>query len=111
MSFQIFGVAKCKDTQKAIRFFKERRIDVQFIDLKRKGVSPGELRSIARTIPLDDLIDRDGKEYEKRNLQYLRHNVEEVLLEYPLLFRTPIIRSGGRAAIGYDPDELKAWIK
>jgi len=106
---QVFGTPKCKDTRKAERFFKERRIRIQFIDLREKAISRGELNSIRSSIPLEELIDVDGKEYERLNLKYLRHDIEEMLLTYPLLFRTPIVRRGNRAAIGYDPDAWKSF--
>ncbi len=109
MIIQIFGTLKCKDTQKAIRFFKERRIKTQFVDLKIKGLSAGELRSVCRSVPLEELIDTEGKEYEKRNLKYLSHDIEDMLLEYPLLFRTPIVRFGLQAALGHQPDVWKEW--
>ena len=111
MIIQIFGTKKCKDTQKALRFFKERRIDIQFIDLNIKGLSSGELKSVSNSIPLDSLINKNGREYEKRNLKYIVHNTEEVLLEYPLLFSTPIVRCGKKASLGHDPDIWKEWIK
>ncbi|MBU0985512.1 MAG: ArsC family transcriptional regulator [candidate division Zixibacteria bacterium] len=111
MIIQVFGTKKCKNTQKAIRFFKERRINIQFVDLSQKGVSPGELRNICRSVPLEDLIDTGGKEYERQNLMYLQHNIEERLLDYPLLFRTPIVRTANGATVGYEPDVWKAWVK
>ena len=61
MAVQIFGTLKCKDTQKTLRFFKERRIQVHFVDLSEKPLSPGELTNIKRSIPLKDLIDKNGK--------------------------------------------------
>lgn len=109
MIIQIFGTRKCRDTQKALRFFKERRIETQFIDLAQKGVSPGELNSIRQSVPLSHLIDTEGREYNKRNLKYLVHDVEEQLLEHPLLFRTPIVRYGKRATAGLEPDTWKIW--
>jgi len=108
---QIFGTKKCKDTQKAIRYFKERRIDIQFIDLNIKGLSQGELNSVKNSIPLDSLIDKEGKEYEKRNLKYIVHDIEQALLEFPLLFSTPIVRCGKKASLGYNPDIWAEWIK
>ncbi|MCP4634805.1 MAG: ArsC family transcriptional regulator [candidate division Zixibacteria bacterium] len=106
---QIFGTRKCKETRKAERFFKERGINFQFIDLKVKEISKGELNSISRSIPLVELIDKDGKEYENRNLKYIKYNIEEELLENPLLFKTPIIRNGQQAINCYDPEILKKW--
>ncbi len=111
MIIQIFGTRKCKDTRKAIRFFKERRIQTQFVDLSEKGVSAGELTSICRSVPLEELIDTSGKEYEKRNLKYLQHDIEEMLLEYPLLFRSPIVRNQQSATVGHQPDVWKEWLK
>lgn len=108
MPVQIFGTIKCNNTKKAIRFFKERNIEVHFVDFTQKGVSGGELKKIRIKIPLENLIDREGSEYRKRNLQYIRHDIEEELLTHPLLFRTPIVRHGTEVAVGYDPD---AWEK
>lgn len=109
MNIQIFGTKKCQDTRKAERYFKERRIKYQFIDLNVKGLSKGELQSVRSSIPLEDLIDTDGKEYRNRNLKYIVHDVEQVLLEHPLLFKTPIVRNGKKATIGYTPEIWKAW--
>lgn len=110
MKIQIFGTKKCQDTRKAERFFKERRIGVHFVDLKEKAVSPGELRSISQSVPLDELIDTDGKQYRKRNLAYMKFDIDEELLEDPLLFRTPIVRLGGKATVGYRPEVWKEWL-
>ncbi len=106
---QIFGTKKCKDTQKAIRFFKERNIRIHYVDLKEKGISPGELRSVCNSIPLDELIDRAGKQYEKRNLKYMKFDMESELLDDPLLLKTPIVRFKQKATIGHDPDTWKIW--
>jgi arsenate reductase (glutaredoxin) len=111
LMIQIFGTKKCKDTQKAIRFFKERGIPVHFVDLVEKGISPGELRNVSRVVPIDGLIDKDGKEFAKRNLQYMKFDIETELLEDPLLLKTPIVRFGQKATVGYDPDSWKAWAK
>lgn len=106
---QVFGTPKCKDTRKAERFFKERGLKIQLIDLREQPVSRGELNSVVRSVPLEDLIDVEGKEYERLNLKYIRHDIEEMLLTYPLLFRTPIVRQGGRATAGYDPETWKEF--
>ena len=107
MIIQIFGTKKCKDTQKAIRFFKERGIETQFIDLTEKKISKGELSSIAKYIPIEELIDKDGKEFEKSNLKYMSYDIEEMLLENPLLFKTPIVRGQNKASVGSSPDDWK----
>ncbi|MSS72776.1 MAG: ArsC family transcriptional regulator [Candidatus Latescibacteria bacterium] len=110
MNLQIFGTRKCHDTRKAEMFFKERRISYQFIDLAEKGMSAGELKNIQRSVPLEALIDTEGKEYERRNLKYLRFDKEKTLLNYPLLLKTPVVRDGNRATVGYCPDVWKGWM-
>ena len=109
MNIQIFGTKKCKDTQKAERFFKERNIPVQFRDLAQKGISEGELNNIKQFYDVDDLLDREGKQFKKRNLEYMVFNTEEELLEDPLLFRTPIVRYNRNAVVGLEPDKWKEW--
>ena len=93
MIIQIFGINKCKNTQKSIRFFKERGINIQFIDLSQKKISKGELESISNSIPLEELIDKESKAYKNMNLQYMDYDIKEVLLNNPLLFKTPILRT------------------
>lgn len=109
MNVQIIGTKGCYETQKAERFFKERRIQFHFLDLNEKGLAKGELENITHVIPLDELIDREGKQYKKRNMQYIVFNVEEELLSDPLLFKTPIVRNGKEVTIGYKPDVWKKW--
>ena len=110
MNIQIFGTKKCNDTKKAQRFFKERGIQIHFRDLTEKGVSPGELNNIKRVFDLDVLIDKDGKQYNKRNLEYMNYNLEEELLEDPLLLKTPIVRNGHKVTLGNQPDIWKEWL-
>lgn len=111
MNIQIFGTKKCADTRKAERFFKERRIQFHYRDLSEKGVSPGELESIKRVYTVADLIDTEGKQYQKRNLKYMRFDIEEELLNDALLFKTPIVRNGKLVTVGYEPDIWEDWIK
>ncbi len=101
---QIFGTKKCKESGKAVRFFKERNIKIHFVDLAEKGISKGELQNISRSIPLSELIDTESKEYEKLNLKFMKFNVEDELLEHPLLLKTPIVRSGRNASSGFKPE-------
>ena len=109
MNIQIFGTKKCNETRKAERYFKERRILYHFRDLNEKGISKGELENIRRVFDLEDLFDKEGKEYRKRNLQYMTFNIEEELLNDALLFRTPIVRNGKEVTIGYQPEIWKNW--
>jgi arsenate reductase (glutaredoxin) len=109
MNIQIFGALKCQDTKKAQRYFRERRIAFQFVDLTRKGLSKGELNSLKAAVGIDHLINREGKTYVEKSLQYLSHDIEEEILKEPLLLRTPIVRNGRDATVGYQPDSWKAW--
>lgn len=108
MALQVFGTRKCPDTRKAERFLKERGVAYQFIDLAEKGMSPGELRSVAAAAGgLDALVDREGERYRKRGLAYMELDLEEELLADPLLLRRPILRDGRRAVVGDAPEEWK----
>jgi arsenate reductase len=111
---QIFGTPKCATTRKAERFFSERRVRFQSIDLRRKGPSLGELRSIAAAVGgTEQLIDREGKRYLERGLRYAAPTgarIETMLLEDPLLLRTPIVRFGAKATVGDAPDAWQAWL-
>jgi arsenate reductase len=110
MNIQIFGTKKCSNTRKAERYFKERKISYQFIDLAIKGPSKGELNNLKNLIDLKNLINTDGKEYQASNLRYIIHNIEDILLNNPLLFKTPIVRNVPKAAtVGYCPEVWKQW--
>ena len=111
MNIQIFGTKKCSDTRKAERFFKERNIQFHFRDLNEKGVSKGELENITKVIPFEQLIDKNGKQFQKRKLGFMVYNIEKELLNDPLLFKTPIVRDGKLATVGYQPEIWKEWIK
>ncbi len=111
MNIQIFGTKKSSDTRKAERFFKERNIQFHFRDLSEKGVSKGELENISRSIPIEDLLDKESKQYQKRNLSFMVFNLEEELLNDALLFKMPIVRNGKLATVGYEPEIWKDWLK
>ncbi len=110
MNIQIIGTKKCKETQKAERFFKERRIPFQFRDLTEKGLAKGELDNISSVIPVEELIDTESKRYKERGMQYMKFDVAEELLLDPLLIKTPIVRNGRLVTVGYKPDVWKEWI-
>ncbi|MEA4920031.1 MAG: ArsC/Spx/MgsR family protein [Clostridiaceae bacterium] len=112
MNIQIFGKSKCFDTKKAQRYFKERRIKYQDIDLPRYGMSMGEYKSVKSSCGgLSNLIDKDSALYQSLFIEYLNDDQarEEKLLEYPELFKTPIVRNGKKATVGYAPDIWKSW--
>jgi len=110
MNIQIFGTKGCSETRKAERYFKERGIAFHFRDLNEKGVAKGELDSIMRVYQPEDLIDREGKQFRKRNLQYMIFKIEDELLSDPLLFKTPIVRNGKDVTVGYMPEVWKTWV-
>ena len=93
MNIQIFGKSKCFDTKKAERWFKERRIRFQSIDLGKYGISPGELKSVLNAVGLEAL---DADKVEK-------------LLDNPRLLKTPIVRNGRQATVGYCPEVWQGW--
>jgi arsenate reductase len=111
MNIQIFGTKKCFDTKKAERYFKERKIKYQFIDLTEKAISKGELQSIKKSLTLNALINIKSREYEKSNLKNIRGDEvkEEILLKNPKLFVTPVVRNGKEATVGYEPEVWKQW--
>lgn len=112
MNIQIFGTKKCFDSKKAERYFKERKIKYQFIDLYEKALSKGELESVKRSVPLNDLINKAGKAYKELNLEFIRTSStrEELLLSNPGLYVTPIVRNGQKATVGYHPEIWKEWV-
>jgi len=109
MALQIFGTRKCPDTRKAERFFKERGIRFQFIDLAEKGISPGELRAVRQAVGRDSLVDVSSARFEARGLAHLDYDPEEEILRDPLLLRTPVVRDGARAVIGGDTEGWKSF--
>lgn len=112
MNIQIFGKPKCFETKKAERYFKERKIKYQFIDVSRFGISKGEFNSIRQSAGgLEKLLDENAKDQDLLALiKYLApEEKEEKLLENPQLFRTPIVRNGKISVIGYQPDIWKDW--
>ena len=110
MNIQIFGARKYFDTRKAERWFKERRIKYQYIDLDTKGLSAGEYRSVRAAVGYDALVDRDSPDYRELGIDYLLPQAaEEKLLENPRLFRAPIVRNGRQATVGFCPDVWKTW--
>lgn len=112
MNIQIFGKSKCFDTKKAERYFKERGIKFQFIDILSKGMSKGEFNSISAAVcGYENLIDTSSKAYKDSTMQYLTYEEDKIekLLETPAMFKTPVVRNGRQATVGYQPDVWKKW--
>ena len=112
MNIQIFGTKKSSDTRKAERFFKERGIRFQSVDMIDKGLSKGELTSVIRAVGgLDALLDENTKDQDA--LALIRHisadDRMEKLLENQKVIKMPIVRNGAQATVGYQPDVWRSW--
>lgn len=112
MNIQIFYKSKCFDSKKAQRWFKERGIKAQMIDLNQKGMSRSELESVMKAVrSVDALIDSKSKSNDAVLLKYLGSDSAKIekLLENPSLIKSPVVRNGRLATVGYCPDVWKAW--
>ena len=107
MNIQIFGKSKCFDTKKAERWFKERRIKYQYIDLLKYGMSRGELQSVISSVGLGALI----ADSEQGLIRYLAHDSDKLdkLYEEPSCIQTPVVRNGKKVTVGYRPDVWETW--
>jgi arsenate reductase-like glutaredoxin family protein len=108
MPIQIFGRKKCRDTQKALRFFSDRRIPVHFVDLAIKSISPGEIDAIARAIPWERLLDEGSADWRDNRLDRMLMEPKEKLVKHPGILRTPIVRLGRAAVAGNEPSHWQA---
>ncbi len=112
MNIQIFGRSKCFDTKKAERWFKERRIKFQSIDLVKYGMSGGEFDSVLRAVGgIDNLIDWTVKDLEIDLMRYMddKRAKEDKVFEQPKLMKTPVVRNGKQATVGYCPEIWETW--
>ena len=112
MNIQIFGTKKNFDSKKAERYFKERGIKYQFIDMKEKGLSKGEFQSVSKAIGgYNKLIDTDCK--DKDLLALITYIAEEdkaeKILENQSIIKVPVVRNGKQATVGYQPEIWKSW--
>lgn len=112
MNIQIFYKSKCFDSKKAERWFKERGIKAQMIDLNQKGMSRGELESVLKAVgSVEALIDSKSKSNDAVLLKYLGSDSTKIekLLENPSLIKSPVVRNGRLATVGYCPDVWQTW--
>ena len=112
MNIQIFGTKKSSDTRNAERFFKERGIRFQSVDIKEKGLSKGEFLSVMQAVGgLEAMIDENCK--DKDMLMLIKYIAAEdkmqKVLENQSVLRMPIVRNGKQATVGYQPDVWKTW--
>ena len=112
MNIQIFGKNKCFDTKKAERYFKERRIKYQMVDLLRYGLSGKEFDAVLRGVGgIDNLIDWEGKNPQITLMKYMddARAKEDKVFDDPGLMRTPIVRNGKQVTVGYCPGVWDSW--
>lgn len=112
MNIQIFGSAKSADSRKAERYFKERRVKYQFIDMKKYSMSGGEFDSVLRAVGgIDNLVDWEGKSPDLDLLKYLSSTAdkEDKVYENQSLIRLPVVRNGKKATVGYQPEVWRTW--
>ncbi|HEY8908822.1 MAG TPA: arsenate reductase family protein [Desulfosporosinus sp.] len=112
MNIQIFGVKKCFDTKKAERYFKERNINYQFVDLTMLGLSKGELQSVKSAVGWNNLVNIASKDYKRLHMERIlsTEGRDEMLLNNPSLYKTPVVRNGKQATVGYEPDVWESWV-
>lgn len=113
-SVQIFGVKNSQSTRAAERFFKERRVQIHFVDLKVKPMAPGEIKRFIDRFTLPGLLETEGKEYESAGLKYLRVTDADLLSRIekePKLLRLPFVRGGNRISIGQDEAAWKSMLE
>ena len=112
VNVQIFGKNKCFDTKKAERYFKERGVKYQSIDIAKYGMSKGEYESVKAAVGgIGALIDEKSKEYENNHIKHLASDddKEESLMSNPAMFKTPIVRNKTKATVGYVSEVWKSW--
>lgn len=112
MNIQIFGKNKCFDTKKAERYFKERRVKYQMVDLLRYGLSGKEFDAVLRGIGgIDQLIDWESKDPDVTLMKYMDDKIakEDKVFDNPKLMRTPIVRNGKEVTVGYCPETWAKW--
>ena len=112
MNIQIFGKSKCFDTKKAERYFKERRVRYQFVDILKFGLSGKEFDSVLRAVGgIDNLINWDCKDPQITLMRYMEDSVakEDKVFDDPKLMQTPIVRNGKLATVGYCPEIWATW--
>ena len=112
MNIQIFGTKKCNDTKKAERYFKERGIKYQFVDMKEKGMSKGEVISVAeKNGGIDNMLNSNAK--DKDALARIQYAADEdklmTVLENQQIIKTPVVRNGKQSTLGYEPGIWKEW--
>lgn len=113
MDIQIFGTQKSSDTRKALRFFKERRVKVHFVDLKIRAASKGELTRFVQKFGIDSVLDRESKRFASLGLKTAHYSDKkwlEILADEPMVLRVPLVRWQNRLSVGLAEEEWKEWV-
>ena len=113
MEVQIFGIKKSAETRKALRFFSERRVKTQFVDLTERAAAPGELQRFVQKFGLTRLIDKSSRRYQELGLAHARLSDEAwlgKLVDEPLLLAMPLVRNGKLLTIGLAEEDWKRWM-
>jgi len=113
MEVQIFGIQKSSDTRKALRFFKERRVNVHFVDLKVRAASKGELTRFVQKFGVDAVLDRNSKRYQELGFGpalYSDTRWLEIMPDEPLILRMPLVRQKNLLTVGLAEEEWKGWL-
>ena len=114
MDVQVFGIKNDADTRKALRFFKERRVNVHFMDFKQRAPSKGELKRFFDRFGEEKLVDRESKRFAALGLQTAYYGDErwlEIACDEPLILKMPLVRSGNRLTVGQEEDAWKQWLE
>jgi arsenate reductase-like glutaredoxin family protein len=112
MEVQVFGIRNDADTRKALRFFKERRVKVHFMDFKQRNPSKGELRRFFERLGEDNVVDRGSRRFAALGLQTAYYGKErwlEIACDEPLILKMPLVRAGQRLSVGHDEERWKEW--
>ncbi len=111
MNIQMYTGKKNFDTQKAERYFKERRIPFQVFDLKKHRLGEREVRLIVDAVGIDAVIDREDKKVREHPACYYDRAdfVIRVIIDEPWLLKTPVVRNGNRITVGYRPEVWDDW--
>ena len=113
-AIQVFGTERDQGTRAAIRFFKERRTPISFVDLRKRPIAPGELRRFVDHLGAEALLDQTSRPYRDAGLAHLRMDqagIVERLLADPNLLRQPLVRRGHDLTVGPAEATWAAWLR
>jgi len=110
MALQIIGTKKCKETRKAVRFFKDRGVSFHLVDISERTLSPGEWNSVFSVLPPEYLIDESSAYFKKKQMKFMDYDAREELTEHSELLKTPLIRDGRKITTDISDNSLKGYL-